>query len=274
MTITWSVTAACLDKYMHLFQITAGRVSAITYKVITKFSLVIVFTAWITGAIFGVFSYLLTEYKESNGNHSCYMSLEFYGTMGYHLVYCAAFITLGFIIPSIVMILVYSYTTKQLFIHKTLMSKNPFQNSRSNHRSKSTLNGKVKDSKLLVIHVILFLLRVTPYFVVTLILSTGNWSSIEFPNSVYISLVLLLHTNCCISPLLCGFSNRRIRLVLVDTIKQRIVLWLICENQVKGEATEEISFISADCSLIERSLSVTSRTSIVSQVIPTGHMES
>ena len=271
VTITWSLTAACLDKYMHLFQITAGRVSAIRYKVTTKFSVVIVFTAWITGTLFGVFSYLLTEYKESNGSHSCYMSLEFYGI--YQLVYCAAFITLGFIIPSIVMILLYSYTTKQLFIHKTVMSKNPFQNSRSNHRSKSTLNGKVKDSKLLVIHVILFLLTVTPYFVMTLILSTGHWSSIEFPNSVYISFVLLLHTNCCISPLLCGFSNERIRLVLVDTIKQRMVLWLRCERQVRGEAAEEISFISADCSLIERSLSVTSRTSIVSQESLTGQMD-
>ena len=262
VTITWSATATCVDKYLSLFQTTSGRATTIRYNVTAKFSLTIVFTAWIIGTIFGIFSYLFTEHKESNRIHYCCLSLEFYGV--YHLVYCATFITVGFIIPSIVMILLYSYTTKQLFIHKTLTSKNPFQNSESINKNKSTLSGKVKDSKLLVIHVILYLLTVTPYFVMNLILTTGHWTLMEFPNSVYIGLILLLHTNCCISPLLCGFSNDRIRLVLVNTIKEKMVLWLRCERGVRGEASEEISFISADCSLIDRSLSLTSRTSIVS----------
>ena len=262
VTITWSVTAACVNKYISLFQTISGRATAIKYNVTAKFSVNIVFTAWIIGTIFGIFSYLLTEHKESNDIHCCCLNLEFYGV--YNLVYFAAFITVGFIIPSIVMILLYSYTTKQLFIHRTLTSKNPFQNSGSINKSKYTLNGKVKESKLLVIHVILFLLTVTPYFVMNLILSTGHWTLMEFSSSVYISLVILLHTNCCISPLLCGFSNGRIRLVLVNTIKQKMVLWLRCERGVKDEASEEISFISADCSFIDRSLSLTSRTSSVS----------
>ena len=263
VTITWSVTAACVDKYLSLFQTISGRATAIKYNVTAKFSVIIVFTAWIIGTIFCIFSYLLTEHKESNDIHCCCLNLEFYGV--YNLVYFAAFITVGFIIPSIVIILLYSYTTKQLFIHRTLTSKNPFQNSGSINKSKYTLNGKVKESKLLVIHVILFLLTVTPYFVMNLILSTGHWTLMEFSNSVYISLVILLHTKLfALVPLLCGFSNGRIRLVLVNTIKQKMVLWLRCERGVKGEASEEISFISADCSFIDRSLSLTRRTSSVS----------
>ena len=262
VTITWSIASACLDKYLSLFH-SIRSATAMRYTMTVKLSLIIVFSAWMIGTVFGVFSYLLTEHKQSNVNHCCHLSLDFYGI--YHLVYCAAYITLGFIVPSIIMILLYSYTTKQLFIHRTLIAKNPFQSNQITTKHKRlTLNGKVRDSKLLVILVLFFLLTVTPYFVMNLILSTGHWTSMEFPDSVYIALVLLLYTNCCICPLLCGFSNERIRLVLVDTIKQRMTLWLRYERRgMRHETSEEISFISADCSLPERSLSVSSRSSVV-----------
>ena len=262
VTITWSIASACLDKYLSFFH-SIRSATAMRYTMTVKLSLITVFSAWVIGTVFGAFSYLLTEHKQSNENHYCHLSLDFYGI--YHLVYCAAYITLGFIVPSVIMILLYSYTTKQLFIHRTLTAKNPFQSCQITTKHKRlTLNSKVRDSKLLVILVLFFLLTVTPYFVMNLILSTGLWTSMEFPNSIYISLVLLLHTNCCICPLICGFSNEKIRLVLVNIIKQRMTLWLRYERRgVRGEASEEISFISADCSLPERSLSVSSRSSVV-----------
>ena len=268
VTITWSIASACLDKYLCLTpQVTVNR-----SKLVLKLSLILSFSAWMIGTVFGIFSYLLTEHKQSNENHYCLLSLDFYGI--YHLIYCAAYITLGFVIPVIIMILLYSYTTKQLFIHRTLVAKNSFNDSQIKTREhKSALNSRVKESKLLVSLILFFLVTVTPYFIMNLILSTGHWTSMEFPDSVYISLVLLLHTNCCICPLLCGFSNKRIRLVLVDTIKQRITLWLRCERRgVRGEASEEINFISADCSFTEGSLTITGRNSIVSQDTMSGQM--
>ena len=159
--ITWNIASACLEKYLSLFQ-SIRSVTAMRYTMTVKLSLIIVFSAWMIGTVFGIFSYLLTEHKQSNENHYCHLSLDFYGI--YHLAYCAAYITLGFIVPSIIMILLYSYTTKQLFIHRTLLGKNPFQNCHvTNKHKRGTLNGKVGDSKLLVILVLFFLLTVTPY---------------------------------------------------------------------------------------------------------------
>ena len=260
VTITWSIASAFLDKYLSLTQ----QIIVNRSKLVLKLSLILSFSAWMTGTLFGVFSHLFTEHKQGNENHYCHLSLDFYGM---YLAYYSAYITLGFIVPSIIMILLYSYTTKQLFIYRNLIAKNPFNDSQiKTKQQRGTLSGRVKESKLLVILVLFFLLTVTPYFVMNLILSTGHWTSIEFPESVHISLVLLLHTNCCICPLLCGFSNERIRLVLVDTIKQRITLWLRCERRgMRGEASEEINFISADCSFAEGSLSITGRDGIVTQ---------
>ena len=119
VTITWSIASACLDKYLCLTQ----QVTVNRSKLVLKFSLILSFSVWMTGTVFGVFSYLLTEHKQSNENHYCHLSLDFYGT---YLAYYSAYITLGFIVPSIIMILLYSYTTKQLFIYRTLIAKNPF----------------------------------------------------------------------------------------------------------------------------------------------------
>ena len=95
-----------------------------------------------------------------------------------------------------------------------------------------------------------------------LILSTGHWTSMEFPDSVYIGLVLLLHTNCCIVPYSVA-SAMRDKTCFGRHYQQRMILWLRCERRgVRGEASEEISFISADCSLAERSLSISSRGSV------------
>ena len=222
MTTTWSVASACLDKYLFLFH-SIRSATAMRYTMTVKLSLIIVFSAWMIGTVFGVFSYLLTEHKQNNENHYCHLSLDFFRI--YHLTYYAAYITLGFIVPSIIMILLYSYTTKQLFIYRTSIARNPFNDFQiKTKEQKGALNGRVKESKLLVSLILFFLVTVTPYFVMNLILSTGHWTSMEFPDSVYISLVVLLHTNCCICPLLCGFSNERIRLVLVDSIKQKMTL--------------------------------------------------
>ena len=258
--ITWSTASACLDKYLSL----TPQVPVQRCNLVLKLSLILFFSTWIIGLVFGILSYFFTEHKQSNENHYCHLSLDFYGI---YLAYYATYITLGFIVPSIIMILLYSYTTKQLFIHRTLTAKNPFHSSQdATKQQRDKLNGRVKESKLLVSLILFFLVTVTPYFIMNLILSTGHWTSIEFPNSVYISLVLLLHTNCCICPLLCGFSNKRIRLVLIDIIKQRMILWLRCERRgVRDEASEEISFISADCSFVEGSLSTTARDCTVSQ---------
>ena len=264
VTITWNIASVCLDKYFSL----APQVTVNRHKLILKLSILLSFTSWVLGNVFGALSYLLTEHKQNNEYHYCHLNLDFH--RDFHLAYCAAYITLGFIVPSITMILLYSHTTKQLFIHRTLIAKNPFNNTQG---TTTEQKSRVKESKLLVILILFFLVTVTPYFVMNLILSTGHWTSMEFPDSVYISLVLLLHTNCSICPLLCGFSNERIRLVLVDTIKQRMILWLRCERRgVRGETSEEISFISADCSLSERSLTITGRNSTVSQDTLSGQM--
>ncbi len=293
-----------------------------------KLSLLLVLSIWLIGVLFTGFAYLLIQHKQIKQSHCCYMSLEFYGI--YHLVYCAAYVTVGFIIPSIVMILLYSYTTKQLFIHRTLVAKNPFRNpgkyarhhcqtttnrqriadgsvnsteasskrntsnsicvnvkmqndkSRNgkkphpkNTRVNSAMAGKLKESKLLVVLVILVLLSVTPYFTLTLILSTGHWASIQFPDHVYISLLFLTNINGFVSPLLCGFGNKRIRRAIPDELKQRLILnqmtmtrCCCCnlrQNRAADPEVDEISFVSTtECFEIERTLSVSSRTSTLS----------
>ena len=263
LAITWNIASICLEKYLSLFQRNPPPLqsSSVGHILMPKLSSITSISSWLIGILFGVFSFILTEQNQIKGNNHCYLSVEFYGI--YHLIYCAGYISLGFVIPSVVMIVLYSYTTKQLFMHRTLLGRNPFKNSQI--ISKEQLD-KTKCSKQLVFMVLFFLLTVSPYFVMNLILSTGQFASMEFPNTVYVSLVLLLHTNCCICPIICGFSNQRIRLVLVDVVKRRMMYWIRCEGmmgEVRGDTSEEISIISADGSFSERILTVTSRNKVV-----------
>ena len=105
VTITWNIASACLDKYLFLFH-SIRPATAMRCTMTVKLSLIIIFSAWMIGTVFTIFSYLLTEYKQSNEHYYCHLNLDFYGI--YHLAYCAAYITLGFIVPSIIMILLYS----------------------------------------------------------------------------------------------------------------------------------------------------------------------
>ncbi len=109
---------------------TQGSFTRLRVWTMTKgLSTCLILTTWTLGVLFSVFSFLLTQHSVTGTNqHSCYLSLEFYGI--YHLTFSAAYVTLGYVVPSVVMILLYSYTTKQLFIHRTLAEKNPFQNPR------------------------------------------------------------------------------------------------------------------------------------------------
>ena len=218
----WGMAFVSCDRYFFIVKHGSYR-TVVTYR-----RCVLVLTGvFMMAFLFGSTSFfVLTHQRHVSGRCLCHLALDFHGF--HHLVYSATYITMCFILPTTIMLILYGFVIK--VARRNNQSKNPFRLCRSNavddtsappngHFKQQNNTYKAKTARILFVILTLYLIFYIPYFVLNILASTGHWEPDGIPQVLYVSSALLLHTNSSCNPLFYGFTNRKIRTSVMKFLK-------------------------------------------------------
>ncbi len=234
---TWGTALVALDRYMFINQ-HATYCNTMT----VRRSALSVTGVWCIGTVFGATSLLVSSYTTTpSGTCLCHLTLDFYGI--YHLLYSATYITLAFILPTTLVLVFYGFiisgASKQVSSRKTNSDHLTPSHNLPCHIASSTHSLPYKSSnrydvpivirlyeiktiRVMCLVLVSYLICVSPYFAINVVVSTGQWTLSTFPQNIYLTCILLLHTNSSCSPLLYGFTNKLLRTVLFRFLQQKL----------------------------------------------------
>ncbi len=250
-------------------------------------------TVWVIGFAFGATSWFLAAHSTSpSGACLCHLTLDFYGI--YHLLYSAVYITLSFILPTTLILVFYGFIIRVAYKRVSKKEKNPFRMPSSRVGSMDTISDvsnlsmpnnaicnlntmlpldnsrhtkrlyQVKTARIIFLVLSLYIVCVTPYFAINVIVSSGHWVATGFPQTIYLASTLILNTYSSCNPLFYGFANRRLRSSLKNYLRSKVTHTNTIEHRLRKRRNSKLSVMGDSCSVSGHRGSVCSDISALS----------